>query len=86
MMFCITSTAPDDYTSVESVLMFSPGMNESYTTVILIVDDSVLENDEAFNVMLSTSDSDVSLDLTSAIITIIDNDGKTLTFLYVREP
>ena len=86
MMFCITSTAPDDYTSVESVLMFSPGMNESYTTVILIVDDSVLENDEAFNVMLSTSDSDVSLDLASAIITIIDNDGKTLTFLYVQEP
>ena len=77
MTFYIESTAPNDYTSVENVLIFSPGINESCTTVIPIIDDSVLENDEVFSVMISTTDSDVSLDPASANVTIVDNDGKT---------
>ena len=74
-------TAPDDYTLVENVLTFSPGVNESCTTIIPIVDDSVLENDEVFSVTLSTTDSDVSLDPASATVTILDNDGKTINSL-----
>ena len=74
-------TAPDDYTSVENVLTFSPGVNESCTTIIPIVDDSVLESDEVFSVTLSTTDSDVSLDPASATVTILDNDGKTILFV-----
>ena len=74
-------TAPDDYTSVENVLTFSPGVNESCTTVFPIVDDSVLESDEVFSVTLSTTDSDVSLDPASATVTILDNDGKTILFV-----
>ena len=74
-------TAPDDYTSVENVLTFSPGVNESCTTIIPIVDDSVLESDEVFSVTLSTTDSDVSLDPASATVTILDNDGKIILFV-----
>ena len=77
MSFYIVPTAPDDYTSVEDVLTFSPGINESCTTIIPIVNDSVLENDETFSVVLITADLDVSLDLASATIAIVDNDSKT---------
>ena len=85
MLFYIVPTAPDDYTSVEDVIIFSPGINESCTTMIPIVDDSVLENDEVFNVILSTTDSDVSLDPSSATVTIVDNDGMT-PFIFLAPP
>ena len=77
-------TAPDDYTSVENVLTFSPGVNESCTTIIPIVDDSVLESNEVFSVTLSTTDSDVSLDPISATVTILDNDGKIILFVIFK--
>ena len=77
-------TAPDDYTSVENVLTFSPGVNQSCTTIIPIVDDSVLESDEVFSVTLSTTDSDVSLDPISATVTILDNDGKIILFVIFK--
>ena len=77
MSFYIVPTAPDDYASVENMLTFSPGINESCTTMIPIVDDSVLENNETFSVVLITADLDVSLDVASATITIVDNDSKT---------
>ena len=77
-------TAPDDYTSVENVLTFSPGVNESCTTVFPIVDDSVLESNEVFSVTLSTTDSDVSLDPISATVTILDNDGKIILFVIFK--
>ena len=51
-----------------NVLTFSPGVNVSCTTIIPIVDDSVLESDEVFSVTLSTTDSDVSLDPASATV------------------
>ena len=84
MLFYIVPSAPDDYTSVEDVIIFSPGINES-CTMIPIVDDSVLENDEVFSVILSTTDSDVSLDPSSATVTIVDNDGMT-PFIFLAPP
>ena len=66
---------------MENVLTFSPGVNESCTTIIPIVDDTVLENDEVFSVTLSTTDSDVSIDPSSATVTIVDNDGKIIHFV-----
>ena len=43
--------------------------------MIPIIDDSVLENNETFSVVLNTEDQNVVLDLTSATVTIVDNDG-----------
>ena len=56
-------------------LRFLPGVNESCRIVIPIIDDSVLENNETFSVVLNTEDQNVVLDLTSATVTIVDNDG-----------
>ena len=54
MTFFMVPTAPNDYTSLENVLTFSLGVNESCTTIIPIADDSVLESDEVFSVIKGT--------------------------------
>ena len=69
--------ASNDYTAVEeNLLMFTPGVNISCTTEVLIINDDVLEDNQTFNVVLSTTDSDILLDIASTTITIVDNDGK----------
>ena len=60
---------------MENPLTFLPGINESCSFVIPIIDDSVLENNETFDVVISTTDLDVSIDPSSATVTIVDNDG-----------
>ena len=62
-------------------MTFTPGVNVSCTTVVSIIDDDVLENDQTFSVVLSTADSNILIDLVSATITIVDNDGKTQSAL-----
>ena len=60
---------------MENPLRFLPGINESCRFAISIIDDTVLEINETFGVVLSTADLEVSLDPASATVTIIDNDG-----------
>ena len=55
---------------------FIPGVNELCTSEISIIDDLVLEDNETFSVLLSTTDLDVSLEPSSASVTIVDNDSK----------
>ena len=44
-----------------------------------IIDDSVLEAEETFNVMVTTSDPDISIrPFNSATVTIRNDDGMTL--------
>ena len=73
--------APDDYSILQNVLTFMPGVNVSCTSGIRIADDSILEDDETFSVVLSTADLDISIDLASATVTIVDNDGKIILFV-----
>ena len=70
--------ALDDFTTMRNVLVFTfiPGVNELCTSEISIIDDLVLEDNETFSVLLSTTDLDVSLEPSSASITIVDNDSK----------
>jgi len=66
-----------DYSAVEgNLLTFSPAMNVSCATVIPIIDDNVLEDDQTFSVVLSTTELDVLLDPASATVTIVDDDGE----------
>ena len=66
-----------DYNAVEgNLLTFSPVMNVSCATVIPIIDDNVLEDDQTFSVMLSTTELDVLLDPASATVTIVNDDGE----------
>ena len=69
-------TASSDYNAVEgNLLTFTPGVNVSCTTVVPIIDDGVLEDNQTFNVVLSTTDPGVLLDPASATVAIVDNDG-----------
>ena len=68
------TAAPDDYTAMETLLRFLSGANES-CIMIPLNDDFVLENNETFDVALSTADLAVSLDPSFATVTIVDNDG-----------
>ena len=67
--------ASDDFTTM-IVFTFIPGVNELCTSEISIIDDLVLEDNETFSVLLSTTDLDVSLEPSSASVTIVDNDSK----------
>ena len=58
--------------------VFITGSTNSDTQCVdlLIVDDSALEGDQAFTLILATLDPDVILRETTTTITITDNDGK----------
>ena len=58
-------------------LTFQPGTSSQCASVI-VNDDSTLENNEIFLVELTTADEAVQLNPSSADITIIDNDSKTV--------
>ena len=75
MLPCVHTTAPGDYISVQNLLTFMPGVNELCTTMIPILDDSFLEDNETFSVVLSAIDPAVSLDPASATVIIVDNEG-----------
>ena len=58
-------------------MTFTPEVNVSCATVVPIFDDDVLEDNQTFIVVLSTSDRDTLVNPAFATVTIIDNDGKT---------
>ena len=55
-----------------------PAVNVSCTSGIRITDDSFLEENETFSVVLSTEDLDVSLVSASVNAAIVDNDGEMI--------
>ena len=69
-----------DYTSVHFNKTFVSGsMNNDIKCMdISIINDGALERDQHFALILSTSDADVLIARNTTVITIIDNDGKSL--------
>ena len=71
---------PADYGAINSPVTFNPGQEgQQMCRQIPIFDDIICEDNELFNVDLSTMDSGVNLNpaTSSGTVTIIDNDGKT---------
>lgn len=69
-----TATAPADYTSTSGTLSFAPG-EVSKTFQVPIIDDTLVEGPETFNLTLSNPSSNASLGTPSmAMLTIIDDD------------
>lgn len=69
------SAGSNDFTSIPLVLTFQPSTTELCVN-ISVSRDVVLEDDEVFTVQLNTSDKAVLLSLSSANVTIVDNDSK----------
>lgn len=67
-----------DFISVVSNLTFQPGSALQHCTPVIVVNDSILEMDEVFSVILSTRDRAVNFGQESANVTIIDDDSKFL--------
>ena len=76
----IPSTAFIDYTPTTMQLTFLPASTEE-CAVILVTPDTFLENSEEFTVQLSTPDQDVTLVISSAIVTIIDDDSELVYYM-----
>ena len=70
------STAPEDYSAINSDLEFSPGLDLRCTD-IEIVADFLIEPLELFVVMLSSSDESVIVNSSKnlAIVEILDTSG-----------
>ena len=69
-------TASGDFSDVSDHELTFQSAAVSQCTDISIEDDTILENDEVFSVQLSTLDQDVNLTLSTAIVTIEDNDSE----------
>ena len=64
-----------DYADISVVVVFPAGVSEMCVNVT-IFEDSVLEIDEHFTLVLSSSDPDVGLSNTELLIIILDINGK----------
>jgi hypothetical protein len=74
--------SPADYGAINSPVTFNPGQEgEQMCRLIPIFDDIICEDNELFNVGLSTMDSGVILNpgTSSGTVTIIDNDVATIS-------
>jgi Calx-beta domain-containing protein len=78
-LFNSSATAPGDYQAQLGTLTFAPGVTTQQITVA-IVGDEIPEGTEQFSVFLSTP-VNATIDNTSAIGRILDNDKRTLSIL-----
>ena len=62
-------------------MTFTPGVNVLCATLVPIIDDDVLEDNQTFIVVLNSSDPNAFVNPAFAIVTIVDNDGKIATAL-----
>lgn len=80
-LYILTPTAFTDFISTSDDLLFLPiGPTESCVQIVLL-EDSIVENDEVFSVVLESTDPDVVLSPTSARVTIVDDDGKRFCYI-----
>ena len=68
--------------SVSEVLTFEPSVNGSHLCVMVdIVNDSVLEEEQTFFLVLSTADPTITVQEYPAVVFIMDNDGMCCVML-----
>lgn len=71
---CDHFAAPADYESITTFLTFSPG-DERQCVEVNATEDDDTEGTEQFNITITSTD-DVNLDPDTAIINILDGNGK----------
>ena len=75
------NTGPADYGAINAPIIYNPGQeDQQMCREIPIFDDIICEDDEFFNIALSTADAGVNLNPATSLgtVTIIDNDGERI--------
>ena len=77
-----TSTDPADFSAVAVELQFNEMNSNLVCTEISITDDSIVEDEERFTLMISSGDEGVTVDNTREMstVTIADNDKVAIEF------
>ena len=82
-MKLVFSVAPGDFQSLMDQLTFNSGSGlQRDCATITVGSDTILEDDESFSVVLTTTDPDVTISPNTAVVTITDDDSK-LTSLVI---
>lgn len=74
----ISSSAPDDFGTVATVVTFEPSVADSFIIQVEIVEDEVVEGREEFigRLRVPSDQSGVTLGQDSITVTIVEDDGK----------
>ena len=81
------SIAPDDFLLPTTQLTFNPGNGlQRDCATITVGSDTILEDDESFSVVLTTTDPDVTINPNTTVVTLTNDDSKypCLTSLVVK--
>ena len=81
------SIAPDDFLLPTTQLTFNPGNGlQRDCATIMVRSDTILEEDENFSVVLTTTDPDVTINPNTTVVTLTNDDSKylCLTSLVVK--
>ena len=70
-----------DFNTISLQITFGPEQL-SATVRVPIVNDNIIENTEMFTAILMTAEENVEIIDNTATVTIIDDDGKVLIFVY----
>lgn len=79
-----TASELTDYSKLLLTVPFSESDGDRLCINITIIDDLLLENDEIFTLLLTSTDSAVSVKLNMATVTILDDDVVTLALQPVQ--
>ena len=66
--------AGSDYTAITMPITFEAGSTRT-TVNVQIIDDNVVESEEDFTAVLSSSESNVMIGENTATVSVLDNDG-----------
>ena len=80
MFFLFLADMNADYTLVSRDILFNENTGTVQTVLIPILNDECLENEEDFNVTLTTEMDCVQLDDDRLTITIVDDDSEFILF------
>ena len=67
-----------DFSKLLHTMAFSESDGDRLCVNVTIIDDLLLENDETFNLLLTSTDSAVSVELNMTSVTILDDDSVIL--------
>ena len=76
LIILFIQTAGDDYTVVTIQLVFDSTNDDQMLCInIPIINDTICEDIEVINILMTTTDPDVTISTPATTVTIIDDDG-----------